>query len=294
MTYSTTTFGKWILCGEHAVLRGKPALVFPLGNYPLHFSYEETSPTLSIQAEPKIALVVEQIWVKAWSLLDQKAPGGLIRIESKIPMGQGMGASAALCLAIARCVMRQAPALEDTFLLAKQLEHLFHRQSSGLDIIGAGSTSGNRFQQGQIQAIHLGWQPHWRLSPSQTVGATTEAVQKVQKLWQTHPQLAQDIDEKMAQSVEQCLQALQSHTPQLQQLKEGMELACQCFQDWGLINPEMKIKMDKLYQQGALAVKPTGSGGGGFLLSLWAQEITDLAADEIPIILPSDKKFHPV
>jgi mevalonate kinase len=294
MTYSTTTFGKWILCGEHAVLRGKPALVFPFGNYPLHFSYEENASALNIQATPKIAQVVEQIWGKAWSLLGQKAPGGLIKIESQIPVGQGMGASAALCLAIARCVMRQNPIAEDIFLVAKQLEHLFHCQSSGLDIIGAGSTSGTRFQQGHTEAIHLGWQPHWRLSPSHTIGATTEAVQKVQNLWQSHPKLAQDIDEKMAQSVEWCLQALQAPTPQLQQLQKGMELACQCFADWDLINPAMKIKMDALYQRGALAVKPTGSGGGGFLLSLWAQEMSDLAADEIPIILPGDKKFHPV
>ena len=294
MTYTTTTYGKWILSGEHAVLRNCPALVFPLGNYPLHLSYDAYNTNLSIEAEPKIAAVVEKIWEKAWSLLNQKTPGGNIKIQSNIPIGQGMGASAALCLAIARCVVTIAHSSENIFLLAKQLEHLFHSQSSGLDIIGAASTSGSKFFQGQAQPIHLGWHPHWRLSPSHTIGATTDAVQKVQNFVQTHPHIAQTIDEKMTQSVEICLKALESSAPQLLQLQEGMQLACECFEDWGLINTAMKAKMAALYQQGALAVKPTGSGGGGFLLSLWEKPITPLEADEIPIILPIDKKFHSV
>jgi mevalonate kinase len=294
MTYTTITYGKWILSGEHAVLRACPALVFPLGNYPLHLSYASNTETLIIEAEPTIAAVVEKIWAKAWSLLNQKTPGGNIKIQSNIPIGQGMGASAALCLAIARCVVTIAHSSENIFLLATQLEHLFHSQSSGLDIIGAGSTSGSKFFQGQTQPIHLGWQPHWRLSPSHTTGTTTEAVQKVQHFIKTHPQKAQAIDKKMTLSVELCLKALESSTPQWQQLKEGMQLACECFEDWGLINKQMKEKIASLYEQGALAVKPTGSGGGGFLLSLWENPIAPLAADDIPIILPVDKKFHSV
>ena len=71
-------------------------------------------------------------------------------------------------------------------------------------------------------------------------------------------------------------------------------MAHQCFESWGLITPDMSSIIQNLYQRGALAVKPTGSGGGGYLLSLWETPEKPLEQDEIPIILPTDKTSHPI
>ena len=38
--FNTRTYGKWILAGEHAVLRGCPALAFPLTSRSLHLEQE--------------------------------------------------------------------------------------------------------------------------------------------------------------------------------------------------------------------------------------------------------------
>ncbi len=43
----------------------------------------------------------------------------------------------------------------------------------------------------------------------------------------------------------------------------------QCFEQWGLITENVKQHQAKLIEAGALAVKLTGSGGGGYVLSLW-------------------------
>ena len=42
-----------------------------------------------------------------------------------------------------------------------------------------------------------------------------------------------------------------------------------CFEQWGLVNEDVKRHQEILIEAGALAVKLTGSGGGGYVLSLW-------------------------
>ena len=49
-------------------------------------------------------------------------------------------------------------------------------------------------------------------------------------------------------------------------------LARDCFESWGLCDGAMGTHIKDLEEKGAVAVKPTGSGGGGYALSLWDQE----------------------
>ncbi len=43
----------------------------------------------------------------------------------------------------------------------------------------------------------------------------------------------------------------------------------------GLISESLQQHMQQLLHEGALAVKPTGSGSGGYVLSLWESEPTN-------------------
>lgn len=276
--FSTKTHGKWILCGEHAVLRGHSALVFPALDKTLSFEFvPDAAKNLEIatqylgQNNPAIHQVIKDIIFQAFELakINPDSITGNIKISSNIEAGVGMGASAALCVAIAKW-LSDAELIADIYSFAKSLENFFHGQSSGLDIVGVGAKSGIYFQNGTFKPINPVWQPNWRLSSCGETSVTAECIVKTQKIWQQNPKHAQQIDQQMQVSTELAMQALQSRaTDRFGKLQQAITQAHACFQEWGLISPAMAEHINALKSQGARAIKPTGSGGGGLVVSLW-------------------------
>jgi mevalonate kinase len=73
----------------------------------------------------------------------------------------------------------------------------------------------------------------------------------------------------METSVQMCEKAFQEKNLEL--LAQAIHLACEVYEEWGLIDPLSQSLIKKLQDFGAIAVKPTGSGLGGFLLALWPE-----------------------
>jgi mevalonate kinase len=277
--FQTTTHGKWILSGEHAVLRGHSALVFPIKEKKLCLSYSKSGTELSANYEGSSGSEMHLLF---WSVLEQGQQllgrslnnlHGHFHLYSDIPVGVGMGASAALCVATARWFAAQnLLSDESVFSFAKNLEDMFHGKSSGLDIAGVAADKGVLFQQGKITAITQNWQPRWFLSSCGQIGITSHCINQVQALWQTDANRASLIDKKMAASVLEASAALEKDTPDsLNHLAKSIQQAADCFNQWGLVSETLQQHMQMLMNAGALAVKPTGSGGGGYVVSLWDQ-----------------------
>lgn len=277
--FQTHTHGKWILTGEHAVVRGRAALVFPFDEQGLDFIVEDRAELEAVEVNcmhgnsTHMALWVHRVLECALRYVAKPSHllTGKIRIDSNIPPGLGLGSSAALCVAIARWfAYKQWITEAEISNFARELEHLFHGRSSGLDIAGVNAKSGIYFKQGEVEPINMAWQPDWKLTSCGEEGNTATCIERVQTLWQRHPDVAAEIDVCMGESVDLARRALETDTPfSRQQLKQAIELGHQCFEAWELITPALEKHIQALYDQGAIAVKPTGSGCGGMVVSLW-------------------------
>ncbi|MBA2655530.1 MAG: mevalonate kinase [Tatlockia sp.] len=289
--FCTTTHGKWILAGEHSVLRGHGALVFPIKEKRLCLSYNKVDRKLSAHYEGSSGSDMHLLF---WSVLEQGQQllgkslndvHGFFHLHSDIPVGVGMGASAALCVATARWFAYQKLLDEDSiFSFAKSLEDLFHGKSSGLDIAGVSAETGLFFQQGDLKPLEQNWQPLWFLSSCDQIGITSHCINQVKNLWQADSVNASLIDEKMDASVSMAKEALKKNSPDsINDLKKAIQQAANCFNSWGLVSETLQQHMQILLNLGALAVKPTGSGGGGYVISLWDKMPTNLPIELIAV-----------
>lgn len=282
--FETTTTGKWILAGEHTVLRGGRALVFPLPSATLNFSFlpkpvePESDRTLTLKLTGSTGSDFELLF---WSVLERACAlthtrretlQGEVSIKSEIPVGAGLGASAAFCVAMARWFSQMGKVPANQIVdFARELENLFHGESSGVDIAVAHTGKPLRFARGEVcEVFEPVWLPQLFLSYTGQRGVTKECVLKVKQLLAESPETGSDIDSMMKQAVEMAEKALQMGEQEgLPQLVKALKLSAECFSAWGLFEGAPEKQATELLKKGALAVKPTGSGGGGYNLSLW-------------------------
>ena len=281
-SFHTSVPGKWILAGEHSVLRGCPALVFPLSSRRLELSYQQGKEDvldLQLQGEHggELRLLFWGVLERACELkkIRRAQLKGQVILKSSIPVGAGLGASAALCVAVVQWLSwMKLVKSEEQQDFARELENLFHGESSGVDIAVALSGQALHFErQGDRHTLQPSWQPKWYVSYSGKRGVTLECVKKVKALFEKNASLAAQLDQSMKEAVLKSEQALSLPQDQgFSILCEAIQKAAYCFEAWGLVEGAPSQHISMLKQAGASAVKPTGSGDGGYVLSLWKEE----------------------
>jgi mevalonate kinase len=275
--YSVEVPAKWVLTGEHSVLRGRSAIAFP--HQAMRFSLTYTPSSVNELAANPFQSQIRLLIGRASEFLKVPLEVDESRIElhSQIPIGAGLGSSAALCVALSKFVLSKAGKNEDLLVpLATHLEHFYHGKSSGMDISAIAAHTHPilySMDRGAQLIAPLGALPRFELYDSGKRGSTKECVQKVKHWQQTMPHLVDHYDDQMAESTRIAHEALlgfsKNQRDSEQKLAEAMKLAQQCFETWGLVTPELMEQKHELLKQGALAVKLTGAGLGGFWVALW-------------------------
>jgi mevalonate kinase len=279
--FETRARGKWVLAGEHAVLRGVSAIAIPHPEFSLRLRFEphggqplEVTPSSAQAVVMEILQSVrdsEQSQGRVFSL-----PEGKLEIASTIPIGAGLGSSAALCVAMSRWMAGNLRIWgpQGVFEFATQLEHRFHGRSSGMDVAVINADEPISFSLKGASPLGIRKLPKFTFHDTELRAKTSDCVMKVGRLREKDPARALHLDEAMGAASRLAMEGLirydQSPGPAaLQLVAQSMKKAQECYHAWDLMPAEAKEIESKLLAQGALGVKMTGAGGGGMLVALW-------------------------
>jgi mevalonate kinase len=272
--FETFVPGKWVLTGEHAVLRGAAAIALPHPEYGLRFQ-AEMAPESHFEPETMEPVLQKLFSLSAELLGRSDVPSVGIRVHNAIPLGAGLGSSAALCVAVTRFLSAQGWINREKIAEhATRLEDHFHGKSSGMDVAATHAGRPILFTRGQApEPLELSELPTFTFHDTGLRMETKKCIAQVQELRERDPVRAEILDQRMCDAGAQALQGLKSfargeHEAGLALLSQAMSDGQSCFEEWGLM-PESAVALKrKLLDDGARAVKLTGAGGGGYLVAL--------------------------
>jgi mevalonate kinase len=266
---------KWVLAGEHAVLRGAQAIALPHPTFSLRLQYSpEPGGASGLAILPDEAShILKRVLSR---IAGADSVRGRIRLESDIPIGAGLGSSAALCVALTRWVESWSPeSVSDPLEFARGLEDSFHGKSSGMDVavILAGEPVAFRMESG-ARPLRIRRIPRFSFHDTGVRAMTRDCIEKVQSSRAAEPARGAELDRKMGASSQKALEALQAYDGgdsgrALTALADAIGDAHSCFEGWGLVPGQAREIIQDLKSRGALACKLTGAGGGGMVVALW-------------------------
>ncbi|MEK6705532.1 MAG: hypothetical protein AABZ06_07070 [Bdellovibrionota bacterium] len=275
--FNTIVHGKWVLAGEHAVLRGYPALAMPLKQFHLSLKFKPELSGGLIVTPNEVSDVIKALLSDAL-FEESRLPIGELHLESTIPIGAGLGSSAALSVALARWLSGSlALDTQGVIDLATRLEHRFHGQSSGMDVASVISGEPIVFTKGsKPEHIGITKMPRFTFYDSGRRVPTKQCVSSVESLFDTNRDLAQSLDERMGQATNYAVDGLIRYNngdvrDGLVFIARAMSISHECFSAWGLVPTEAARVISGVLGDGALAAKLTGAGGGGMVVALWPE-----------------------
>ncbi|MDR3156200.1 MAG: hypothetical protein LBT90_03850 [Holosporaceae bacterium] len=269
------TYAKCVLCGEHAVVRGGKAVAFPLSHYSCSVQYEDTNDDTIVANSTSYDgancdELLHRLIATALEITNIPKITGTFVINNNIPIAAGLGSSAAICANLAR-IFKHFGFCSDVIGLATQLEDIFHQNSSGLDPAVAVINKPIIFQNRKIvEVLHIPSWPCLMVSYSGKSSPTSECVRIVNDIFTHNIENAIELDGQMNEASNLCEVGLK--VSNFDALNEGIKLGYDVFRRWGLCSPSLKSHVDALLDSGAVAAKPTGSGLGGFVISLWKEK----------------------
>lgn len=278
----STSYGKVILLGEHAVVYGSHAIAAPI--------------PMAMQArvvEPKTKGIY--LSIPDWNVNDQVTPNSRsshvfkslnmileelslkkadmkIEVYPNVPKAMGLGGSASLAVAVIRALNKfYKKNLTDEMInkLAYKSELFFHGTASGIDNTLATYGRFMLFQKGDppfIKDINVKKTIRLVIGLTGVEGLTVKTVGRVRELWQSYKSRYEQIFNEIDTLVMQAVEAIEKHD--LNELGNLMDINQGYLNALQVSGPEIEQLVHIARSNGALGAKLTGGGGGGAIIAL--------------------------
>ena len=276
--------GKVILFGEHAVVYGQPALaaalsigvraldITPLApGAPLVVEVEPwgttTSPNDGTRMGESVARVLASIEGSCGSVRPAR-----VRLEATVPVGAGLGSSAALAVVLARALISLGEPPRDPMRAilsaAEASEEVFHGNPSGVDHTTSALGGVLVFQRGQEPAFRrLATRGVSLIIAQMEPGADTGAmVAGVQRRRDAEPEAIDAVMDTLGHLTRRAEAALASEDARALGLL--MDIAHGGLVSIGVSTEALDRGCHAARRAGAYGAKLTGAGGGGCLIAV--------------------------
>ncbi|NMB56295.1 MAG: mevalonate kinase [Leptolinea sp.] len=288
---SASAPGKAILLGEHAVVYGKPALAIPVSQLRVEVSIESfrcpaneiwiDSPVIRLYKNVK-DLPIDNPLRMAVDLTiaecqNRQFPGLMIRINSALPIGGGMGSGAAVSCALIRALSGyldgSSLSLETINRLAFEVEKIHHGNPSGVDNTVITYEQPIYFRRGaRMEKVTVKEPIHLVIADTGINSATSSMVGGVRKRYEQNKEGYQRIFDSIETLVNNARKAIESGDISL--LAEMMDENHRLLQSLEVSSFSLDRLVKTARSSGALAAKLIGAGGGGNMIALCTADTT--------------------
>lgn len=274
---------KLILIGEHSVVYGKPAIALPFPTLHVQAVVSEQEGSITLECEyfrgrleevphhlGGIALCI----IKTLKTLNQSPSSLHISIHSTIPIGRGLGSSAAIAIAVVRSLYHffHEPLPEKMLMrLVNIAETYAHGNPSGIDMIAAISDHSLWFEKGKtVKPITIATPFSLIVADTGRRGNTREAVQAINLNLKKSPETVEQSIQLLGELAHQAKVAIEQG--EIANLGSLMNDAHTELAKLGVSDPGLDKLVELTRKAGAFGAKLTGGGRGGCMIALAKDE----------------------